>query len=250
MRLPNADPPEPQALSMPWLIVLHLGPGIAFTALLIIVSRLFVAHGLTAYLAEVLLVPLCLAPIMAGIVLSWNARTGDRLPLIRSITYREHGSALDYILWPILLYLIFTVASLVVVPLSNHLQLYFLGWFPTQLTEQNMLLGLASTPLGLRRATLLAGALFSGMAAPLVEEAYFRGFLLPRMRHLGILAPALNAFLFGLYHFFSPWHLPVIFVAFLPVAYVVQAKRNYRLGVAVHALFNLTGVLTLTMRFA
>jgi membrane protease YdiL (CAAX protease family) len=58
----------------------------------------------------------------------------------------------------------------------------------------------------------------------------------------------LNAFLFGLYHFFSPRALPGIFVAFLPVAFVVQARRNFRIGIVVHATFNLTGVVTLALR--
>jgi membrane protease YdiL (CAAX protease family) len=239
---------EPRTLTVPWLLALHLCPGIAFTALLIPISRLFVQHGLTAYLAELLLVPACLAPMLAGVVLFWNARTGEGPSLVRSIAYRARGSAGDYIVWPILLYLSFAAASLVVGPLSRSLQRQFLGWFPTRLTVDAMIAGLASTPPGPRLATLLLGALLSGVVAPLVEEAYFRGFLLPRIRHLGIMAPAVNAFLFGLHHFFSPWSLPVIFVAFLPVAHVVRAKRNFRVGVVVHALFNLTGVLTLAAR--
>jgi len=235
---------------MPWLLALHLGPGVVFATLLILVSRVFVQHGLTAYLAEVLLVPVCLAPMLGGMVLLWNAHTGEGLSLIRSLTYRERGSVEHYIVWPILLYLLFAAGSLVVGPLTDFLQEQFVGWFPTQLTINAMLSGLASSPRGLRLATLLIAALLSGLVAPLVEEPYFRGFLLPRMRHLGIMAPAVNAFLFGLYHFFSPWNLPVIFLAFLPVAYVVQAKRNYRIGVVVHAMLNLTGVLTLAVRFA
>jgi membrane protease YdiL (CAAX protease family) len=239
---------EPQRLTVPWLIALHLCPGVVFTVLLILMSRLFVQHGLTAYLAELLLVPVCLAPMLAGVVFLWNAHTREGLSLIRSITYRERGSAGDYILWPILLYLSFAAASLVVRPLANALQQQFLGWFPTQLTVNAMISGLASTPPGPRLATLLLGGLLSGVVAPLVEESYFRGFLLPRIRHLGIMAPTLNALLFGLYHFFSPWSLPVIFAAFLPVAALVQAKRNYRIGIVVHAMFNLTGVVTLAAR--
>ena len=246
----NTGTLEPGRLTVPWLIVLHLGPGIGFTALLIWASQVFVQHGLSAYLAEVLLVPLILAPMLAGIVLLWNAREGKGLSLARSITYREHGSVWDYLLWPTLLYLMWTGGSLVTVPLADALQELCLGWFPRQLTTDAMFAGLEATPPGLRMPTLLAAALCSGAVAPLVEEAYFRGFLLPRMRHLGLAAPALSAFLFGLYHFFSPWNLPVIFLAFLPVAYVVQATGNYRIAVVVHAMLNLTGVLTVAQSLA
>ena len=78
-----------------------------------------------------------------------------------------------------------------------------------------------------------------------MEEAYFRGFLLPRMRHWGRMAPVANALLFGLYHFFTPWNLPAVFVAF-----VVQARKNFRISLVVHVLFNLTGVLTLFLGLA
>jgi len=247
---PSTRIPEPQRLTIPWLIALHLGPGIGFTALLIWVSQVFVQHGLTAYLAEVLLVPLILTPMLAGIVLLWNARQGEGLSLIRSITYRKPGSVRDYVLWPTLLYLMWAGGSFVTVPIADALQELCLGWFPHQLTTEAMFAGLEATPPGLRMPTLLAAVLCSGLVAPLVEEAYFRGFLLPRMRHLGLVAPALSAFLFGLYHFFSPWNLPVIFLAFLPVAYVVQATENYRIAVVVHAMLNLTGVLMVARSLA
>jgi membrane protease YdiL (CAAX protease family) len=96
-----------------------------------------------------------------------------------------------------------------------------------------------------RHVPFVLASLLSGGLAPLVEEAYFRGFLLPRMRHWGPMAPVANALLFGVYHFFTPWNLPAVFVAFLPVAFVVQARKNFRISLVVHVLFNLTGVLTL-----
>ena len=107
-----------------------------------------------------------------------------------------------------------------------------------------MVSGVASSPPVQRRVTLVLAIFLSGLLAPVVEEAYFRGFLLPRMKHLGRLAPVLSALLFGVYHFFTPWSLPIIFVAFLPIACVVQARQNFRIGVVVHAMFNLVGVVT------
>jgi hypothetical protein len=65
---------------------------------------------------------------------------------------------------------------------------------------------------------------------------------------MGWKAPVLNAFLFGVYHFFSPWNLPVIFVAILPVGFVVRAKKNFRTGLVDLAMFNITSVLTIFLR--
>ena len=45
--------------------------------------------------------------------------------------------------------------------------------------------------------------------APLVEELFFRGLLLPRMRKaLGGIDWVVNGAMFGLYHLHQPWSMP------------------------------------------
>jgi membrane protease YdiL (CAAX protease family) len=238
-------PQQPAKLTPVAIVGYHLVPGIVFSGLLIVLSRVFIQHGLTAYLAELVLVPTCLLPMLVGTMLVSAKRLGPGLSLRRVIAYDAPGTISDYVAWPILLFLCWGLASLAVVPLGARLETWYLTWFPTRLGSHALVSGVTSAPPGQRHLTLLLAILFSGLLAPVVEEAYFRGFLLPRMRHLGWLAAVLSAFLFGLYHFFSPWSVPLILVAFLPVAWVVQAKGNFRIGVVVHAMFNLMGVLTL-----
>jgi len=245
---PASATAHPPPLATVPLLALHLIPGAVFTVCLLFASRFFVRHGLTAYLAELVLIPVCLAPMLVGVMLSSARRSGPGLSLGRAIAYRKPGTLGDYVTWPILLFLLWGLCSLAIVPLTGAIEGAIAGWFPAQLTTGAMVAGVASAPPGERLATLLVAVLFSGLLAPLVEEAYFRGFLLPRMAHLGPAAPVVNAFLFGVYHFFSPWALPAVFVAFVPVAFVVQAKKNFRIGVVVHVLFNLTGIITLFTR--
>jgi CAAX protease family protein len=236
---------QPPKLTPVGILAFHLLPGAVFSGVLMLVSRAFIEHGLTAYLAELVLIPTCLLPMLVGVMLVSGRRLGPRPSLRRVIAYRAPGTLADYIVWPILLFLCWGLASLAVIPLSGLLEEWYLTWFPAQLGTHALIDGVASSPPGQRHVTLVLAILLSGLLAPVVEEAYFRGFLLPRMRHLGWLAPVASALLFGLYHFFTPWGLPAIFVAFLPVAFVVRAKANFRIGVVVHAMFNLTGVLTL-----
>jgi membrane protease YdiL (CAAX protease family) len=242
----TVEPPqELPSLTALGILGFHLIPGAVFSALLIFMSRVFIRHGLTAYLAELLLIPACLLPMLAGTMLVAAKQSGAGLSLRRAIGYSSPGTVGDYVGWPALLFLCWALASLAVVPLSRHLEAWYLTWFPAQLGNHALVGGVISSPPVQRHVTLVLALLLSGLLAPLVEEAYFRGFLLPRMKHLGWLAPVLSAFLFGLYHFFTPWGLPVIFVAFLPIAFVVQARQNFRIGVVVHAMFNLVGVITL-----
>jgi CAAX protease family protein len=239
---PPTDPPQ---LGVPHVILLHLAPGVVFTAFLIVVSRVFTEHGLTAYMAELIAIPVCLVPVLAGVVRLWSRRTEGERSIVQAITYRRPGGVTDYLLLPVLLYACWAVCSLVVVPLTSYLEAHLFGWFPAQLGTHALVTGVASSPRGQRYATLVLAILLSGGLAPLAEEAYFRDYLLPRMRRWGSLAPVVNALLFGLYHFFTPWNLPAVFVAFVPIAFVVQARKNFRIGLVVHAMFNLTGVLTL-----
>jgi membrane protease YdiL (CAAX protease family) len=82
------------------------------------------------------------------------------------------------------------------------------------------------------RGLAFAYALTLGLLTPLVEELYFRGFLLPRMeRYARRWALLVNVVLFSLYHFFSPWENPVRIVALLPQFYWVWKRRDSRFGI-------------------
>ena len=73
---------------------------------------------------------------------------------------------------------------------------------------------------------MLFGLLVNGLAAPVVEELYFRGYLLPRIPLSRGWAPLLNAALFSLYHLFSPWQNLARTAAVVPIAYAVSWKRS------------------------
>ncbi len=239
---------QPPELSAPAIVALHLAPGVVFSGFLYLFSGELARHGIGAYPAELMAIPICLAPLLAGIVLFWSRRTGEAGTILGAITYRDRSSWHDYALTAILLYAFWGLLSTLVIPLTGFLETRFFGWFPDRLGTQAMVGGMTEIPHGWRPAFFAMAVLFSGFLAPLVEEAYFRGFLLPRMSRLGGKAPVINAFFFGLYHFFCPWNLPAIFLAFLPVAFVVRAKRNFRISLVLHVMYNLTGVLTVFLR--
>jgi membrane protease YdiL (CAAX protease family) len=92
------------------------------------------------------------------------------------------------------------------------------------------------------RPTLMATFFFllltTGIAAPIVEELYFRGYLLPRISRLKGWAPLVNILLFSLYHFFTPWQNITRIVALLPLGYIAWWKRNIYVGMIQHVLLN------------
>ena len=88
----------------------------------------------------------------------------------------------------------------------------------------------------------------NGIIGPTVEELYFRGHLLPRIDRLRAWAPVLNASLFTLYHFWSPWQLPVRVLQTLPFIYAVWRTRSIYLGIVVHCPMNTIGAVGVVPR--
>jgi membrane protease YdiL (CAAX protease family) len=83
-----------------------------------------------------------------------------------------------------------------------------------------------------------AAFVVNGVIGPVVEELYFRGHLLPRIDRFGRGAPVLNAVLFSLYHFWTPWQNLGRILALLPWIYTVWRKRSVKLSIAVHISVN------------
>lgn len=82
---------------------------------------------------------------------------------------------------------------------------------------------------------------------PIIEELYFRGFLLARMKWMGKYSVLVNTVLFAVYHLWSPWMIVARVVAFLPLFYWVYKKESLKLSIVVHCLANFTDVVALVM---
>ena len=81
-----------------------------------------------------------------------------------------------------------------------------------------------------------------GIAAPLIEELYFRGFLLPRMSGMGRSAPIVNSVLFVLYHFWTPWMAVTRILFVVPMVWLVWKKQAIEVGIWTHCALNSIGI--------
>jgi len=91
--------------------------------------------------------------------------------------------------------------------------------------------------------TFLVYLVVNGLALPIIEELYFRGYLLPELEHYGNWAPLINLSLFALYHLWTPWETISRILWMLPWVYVVWHKRNIFLIIITHCAANLIGSL-------
>ena len=174
---------------------------------------------------------------------SKSRRSTGRYSVRDALGYRAGGGVHEWLLLPIVLFLAFAVLGLATRSLSRWLEEILGPSTPAWLSTKQLVRGIMSVSASQRTLTLFLAVVFSGFVAPVVEEAYFRGFLLPKMGSLKGAAPLVNAFLFALYHFYFPWGVPAVFIIFVPIAYVAWARRNFLAGTVVHSMINLAGVL-------
>jgi uncharacterized protein len=77
------------------------------------------------------------------------------------------------------------------------------------------------------------------IAVPIIEEFYFRGYLLPRMPlKLKGWSELTHSGLFALYHIWTPWLFITRTISVLPLIYIVKRKKNVYIGIIAHCLMN------------
>jgi membrane protease YdiL (CAAX protease family) len=117
---------------------------------------------------------------------------------------------------------------------EDSLRLAIFNYIPAWM-DVTFMAGVSSSTLWV---LFLARLIILGIIAPLIEELYFRGYLLPRMERLRGYSPLVHSVLFSLQHFLEPYAFLSRLIAFLPVAYLVRHKRNILVSIFYHILLN------------
>jgi membrane protease YdiL (CAAX protease family) len=197
-----------------------------------------------ATLALLLAWPLAGIPTLVAILLYEGYRRNRRWSLEGVVLFRAPLPLRQY-LWLVPVLLIWSaLASSLFLPLGELLRQWLLSGWPTWLLASAVAQNLHHYPLAVHWAVVLL-SLVLNIVVPVIEEAYFRGYLLPRLAHWGKWAPLANVLLFSLYHFWTPWDTVGRVLTLLPVVYVVWWKRNIYIGIWMHVLLNSLGTLGL-----
>jgi uncharacterized protein len=228
---PAAHPPQHSLAHSLWL---HLLPGVLIVLFALIVGPVIIRTGLPLLLVPSLWVLCVLIPFELGYLLSQGKKRNGRLSLRGIVLYREPMSMKAYLLLiPGLIVWTIVVFTLISAPIEPYLIKTVFFWMPGWFFSLFMIGNAgAQTHLILLIAILLN--IITNLAASFVEELYFRGYLLPRLAHLGAWAPLINTVLFSLYHLFSPWQNIARILAILPMTYSVAWKKNILVGIITH----------------
>ena len=215
-------------------IILHLLPGVVTGVVSFALRPIVVAAGYPPHLALVLAIPLAMIPLQLGLLLLLGYKRNGRFSLRGVVLYRERIPLKQYLLYVPLAFMVsLTVIGIGGAVLDDGLRKTFFAWMPSFDWDVNA---------GYARAMLVASycltALFVTLGESAVEEIYFRGFLLPRMRYAGRWTTLVHCSLFALYHVWQPWRLVSIALGMLPIVSAVRRTKNIYVGMIAHMLLN------------
>ncbi len=222
-------------------VLLRLLPGVFILALFAVAAPVVMQAGYPPLLA------MSLAGIGGGLTfqlahLLWHGRHANgKWSLQGIVLLQESLRVRQYaVLVPL-----FIVAAFLVYGLTAPVSAYLLGrmpWLPQWLEMRDVAL-LAQYSRSSLVVTFWLTLGVNGIAAPIIEEMYFRGYLMPRLSRFARSTPVIALAMFTLYHFWQPYFRLTQFFGFLPVVLAVWWKRNIRLGILTHAAMNLVGLL-------
>jgi uncharacterized protein len=221
-------------------IILHILPGVVFLAIWFLVAPLIQKWGLPVAIAGSLAILVGQLPLVLGILLYQSRKQTGHFSLRDVISYRRPVPLWQYLIFVPLLCIWYFQASSIWTSLQNDL-FTSLPWLPRWL--ENPLPFIDQGPYTPLVTTITFGValISSGMIAPIIEEIYFRGFLLPRIDRLGAWAVLLNVSLFAVHHLWTPLLNPGRILAWLPIIFIVWRKQNIYIGLYVHLITNLIG---------
>jgi membrane protease YdiL (CAAX protease family) len=218
-------------------VVLHLLPGLLALLVFTLIARPVESMGYPSIMPWLISVSLTVIPFELG-YLYYEGRQRNGSPSLDGvILYRQPLKVGQVVLWTVLTFLAVLVLFVLSGPVMNYLETVVFAWVPDWFVMDTGLEGGGFSVSALLVVNIASIFVFV-IGIPVVEEMYFRGYLLPRLAHLGFRAVLINSFLFALYHFTTPWVLVSRFLISVPLAYSAYRKQNIIPAIVVHAIAN------------
>ena len=221
--------------SLPLSIALHLLPGALIVAVYMLFAEpLVMAIGYPSFLAWAIALVVVLAPVQLGLLWLGSRRNG-RFSLRGVVEYLDKPiprGKITAVIAGLIVWM--TVVSLALTPLDNLVFDTFFTWIPFEGAGGSATTYIDGYSRSVLSITMLVCLPLTGFTLPLIEEFYFRGFLLPRISHLGWGAPVLNTVLFSVYHFWAPWTVLSKVIFMFPAVWLVWRKHDLRVSVGMH----------------
>jgi len=214
-------------------IIPHLLPGILTGTTFLLLGPLVRDLNLPSFVALSVANLTVLVPSIFGILYYLGYKRNGRLSLDGVVLYREKADWKQYLLFVPLVFLASGLLIVFLNPISHFLGERLFHWWSDVYNLSPDLSRFSKSTLVFSYALLF---LVGVLAAPIAEEIYFRGYLLPRLSRYGLWAIPINSLLFALFHVWTPWMFVARTIGLIPLIYVTQKKQNIHIGMIAHIL--------------
>ena len=220
-------------------ILLHLIPGLfnllAIVLLLPFTTWLGYAEN-GRLLAGELMIIVAIVPIQIGFLLFVAKRKTKTCNIMELMPFQEKSKFVEYILFVAIMIGWALGVSTILTPIEHRLRDGLFVFVSDNMAMRNM--DFHATSKGLLIFAASFAIFTNGIIAPITEELYFRGYLLPRINLSPAWAVIVNAVLFSVYHFFSPWFFLSRILMMIPLYYWVMKRKNIRFSIVAHVIAN------------
>lgn len=220
-------------------LVYHFYLGVVILMVYLMIGKMIIDMGYPGLTTLLLIELFVLTPIVM-IHLTWKGKIlNGTFSLKNVIGFDEKLSFGQYIKWSIIGVIGCTVIYVPLFPVGLYLRENVFFWLPQWYFDPTF----GTNNIELIANTFLIAIFVDGLLAPIVEEVFFRGYLLPRMSYLKKWTPIVNGTLFGLYHFWQPHNYLAIIGVGIILSYIVWKKKNVYLGIIIHCTINIIGAI-------
>ena len=232
--------PSPTPHTLPISVLLHLTPGLLCAAGYLALIPMARAWGLPSAAALGASALLVTGPLLLGLLTVASRQKSQRGTPV--IALRRVPRTRAIIGWAAVIVSCAAAGFVLAKPVNGWVEHTLFSAWPDAWKPQPGTAGGYSDDALLWTAVLILTG--SAIVAGVLEEAYFRGFLLPRMpAALGRTGPAAHTILFALYHVWTPWLAPTRILGILPLTYITLHIRSILPATVAHITLNLIDVI-------
>lgn len=234
-----------EQLSMKKVLLLVFIPAILILLFFVGTAALLKEY-IPVYLCLMLAIIFILVPFEIAIIGIANKKEYGKFGL--QVAFKRHE---PMSIWKIIIKssLLFAWAGLAFTFLKTRENLLLINsvfkFVPNFLYSTTFIENLATFPKQIIALTCIVNLIFNGLVGPIVEELYFRGYIMSRMGRFGKVTPIIVAILFSGYHLFTPWENLTRIITMMPYQYYVWKDKNLYIGMLTHCACNLVGSISL-----
>lgn len=216
--------------------VFHLLPGVVVAAMYLLLSTI-IKNELIPKILILYISALFMLPIMYYIMKAYSPDG----KIITVVQYRNKLPFAKVLLFGVIAFLWAAFIMAVFNKLNTYIQINLFGWMTDRFDLTGYFVNPDSYPKYMLVLTWTVGLVTTSTLLPVVEEFYFRGFLLSKLEKYKFAAVLISALLFSMYHIISPWLIVTRFIAIIPMTYFIYKYKNISIGIVAHVLLNLVG---------